>query len=225
MSPLSSGRPLSAGSRRPLLPTGRFARSVQLLVGLVGFGVGITMTLQAGLGVAPWDVLHVGISRQTGMQVGTAGILVGIVLVVLGLALRVRPGVGTVANVIVVGLVINALLGGGWLADAADGGLVGRSALLVGGIAVTGVGSALYIGSHFGSGPRDGLMVGVHTRFGIRVGVARFIVEALALLAGVALGGPVGVGTLVFTVAIGPAVELSFQALRLRPARDAAGVP
>ena len=194
-------------------------RLVKLLVGLVLFGVGIWLGLQARLGVGPWDVLAGGLAQHLGTPFGRTSIGVSVVVLLVGLVAGVRPGIGTALNVVVIGAVIDVLL-----ATPALDGLGSRSVLLrlaatAGGIATVAAGSALYLGAHLGPGPRDGLMVALVERTGWRVGTCRALLEFGVLVLGVALGGPVGVGTLAFAMGIGPAIQLAFRLLRQTPVR------
>ena len=200
-------------------------RLAQLTLGLVLFGTGLWLGLVAELGVGPWDVLTGGLSRQLGTPFGRTAIGVSVVVLLLGLAARVRPGVGTLLNVVVVGATVDVLLASPLLAGLDDGPLVLRVAATLLGIATVAAGSALYLGAHLGPGPRDGLMVAIHTRTGWRVGTARAVLEGIVLVLGVALGGPVGVGTLLFALGIGPAVQVAFRVLRQTPVRRPGQAP
>jgi uncharacterized membrane protein YczE len=178
-------------------------RLPRLLPGLVSCGVGLALMVLADLGLGPWEAFHQGVSERTGIPIGTTGILVGFAVLLGWIPLRQRPGIGTVCNVVLIGLVIDATL-----AAAPDPhGLPLRAALLTAGIVLMGVGSGLYIGAGLGPGPRDGLMTGLAER-GHSIRLARTAIELSALLAGWALGGTVGVGTLAFAVGIGPLVQL-----------------
>jgi uncharacterized membrane protein YczE len=174
-------------------------RLPQLLVGIPVLGVGIALTLQARLGVSPYDVLHQGIAAKTGLSVGTVVILVGLAILVLWIPLRQRPGLGTVLNTLTVGLVIDLALHAIPEPDL----LAVRIPLLVAGIVVTGLGMGLYIGAGLGPGPRDGLMTGLAAK-GFPLWAVRTVLELAALLAGWVLGGNVGVGTVAFAFSIGP---------------------
>ena len=192
-------------------------RLVKLNVGLVLFAVGLWLGLVAELGVGPWDVLTGGLSKQTGVRFGLMAIVVSVVVLLIGIAARVRPGIGTVLNVFVIGAVLDRLLTSSLLDDLGDGPLALRLATTLLGIATVAAGSALYLGAHLGPGPRDGLMVAIHLRTGWRVGTARGVLEVVVLLLGVLLGGPVGVGTVLFALGIGPAVQVAFRVLRQTP--------
>jgi uncharacterized membrane protein YczE len=173
--------------------------------------------LESRLGLSPWDVLNQGIAERTVLSFGVANILVGLAVLALAWSLGARIGFGTVANAVGIGLVIEALLTVDSLGRLADWPLPGRLALLVGGIALIGVGSALYIGAAFGAGPRDSLMLVGAARTRRRIGVVRAGLELSALGAGWALGGTVGIGTLAFALLIGPSIELSFTLLHRSP--------
>ena len=197
----------------------------KLLVGLVLFGVGIWLGLQAHLGVGPWDVLAGGLSQHLGTPFGRTAIGVSVVVLLIGLVAGVRPGVGTALNVVVIGAVIDLLLATPALDGLGSGPLAARLAATVGGIAAVAAGSALYLGAHLGPGPRDGLMVALVQRTGWRVGTCRALLELGVLVLGVALSGPVGIGTIAFALGIGPAVQLAFRLLRQTPVRRTAEAP
>ncbi|HVE74216.1 MAG TPA: hypothetical protein VNA30_03875 [Mycobacteriales bacterium] len=197
-------------------------RFIQLLVGLVLFGAGLWLGLVADLGVGPWDVLTGGVSRQLGTPFGRTAIGISILVLLAGLALRVRPGVGTLLNVVVIGLVVDVLLAMQWLEDLGDEALPLRLSATFGGIAAVALGSALYLGAHMGPGPRDGLMVAIRDRTGWPIGACRGALEVVVLAIGIALRGPVGVGTVLFALGIGPAVQLAFRVTRQTPTRPSA---
>ena len=185
--------------------------------GLVLFGTGLWLGLVADLGVGPWDVLTGGLSQQLGTPFGRTAIAISVVVLLIGLAAKVRVGPGTLANVVVIGAVVDVLLATGLLDDLGDEPLALRLFATLLGITCVATGSALYLGAHLGPGPRDGLMVALHTRTGWRVGTCRALLECTVLVLGVLLGGPVGVGTLLFALGIGPAVQLAFSLLRQTP--------
>lgn len=179
--------------------------------GLFLFGLGITFFIRARLGLAPWDVFHTGVSDKTDIAVGTIIIGVGVLLLLLWIPLRQRPGVGTIMNAVEIGLVVNLtkpLIG-------EPDHIVGRLALMVAGLAIVGLGSAIYIGSGLGAGPRDGLMLGLSER-GISVRAARTTIEITVLVTGIALGGPIGLGTVAFALGIGPIVQYLLPRFDLR---------
>lgn len=175
-------------------------RLVQLYLGLVLYGASGAAILTAGLGVDPWDVLHQGLSRQTGIGVGIWVCLVGALVLLLWIPLRQRPGLGTISNVIVVGLVIELVLA---TTETPDG-LAARWTLLLGGVLFNGVATGMYIGARFGPGPRDGLMTGYVALRGGSLRAVRTTIEIVVLAVGFALGGSVGIGTLVYALGIGP---------------------
>jgi uncharacterized membrane protein YczE len=167
-------------------------RLPQLLVGIPVLGIGIAMTLQARLGVSPYDVLHQGIAAKTGRSVGTVVIVVGIIILVFWIPLRQRPGLGTVLNTLTVGLVIDLAVR-----------VVPEPELLAARIPLTGLGMGLYIGAGLGPGPRDGLMTGLAAK-GFPLWAVRTALELAALAVGWILGGNVGIGTVAFAFSIGP---------------------
>ena len=187
--------------RRAVLPIprdGRGRRFAQLSLGLVLYGVTAAMLVLAGLGLDPWDVLHQGLSRRFGLGIGTWVILVSLIVLLCWWPLRQRPGVGTLANAIVIGVVINLVLA----LVAAPDALWARYALLVGGVAGNGVATGLYIGAGLGPGARDGLSTGIAGR-GHSMRVVRTSIEALVLVIGYLLGGTVGIGTVLYALLIG----------------------
>ena len=190
-------------------------RTGRLLLGLFLFALGTVMTLRAELGLSPWDVLHDGLRLRTPLTFGTATIAVGVLLVVVGALWGIRPGPGTLANMILIGIFVDVLLSTDVGAAIGDGPIIFRALLLIAGIVTIGLGSALYIGAEMGAGPRDGLMVLVATKTGWRVGIARAVVEGSALATGVVLGGRAGFGTVLFAVGIGPSVDVWFRVFRM----------
>ena len=190
-------------------------RLVQLFAGLVLYGVSSSMLLLAGLGVDPWDVLHQGLARRTGIPTGTWAIIVGALVLLLWIPLRQRPGIGTLCNVVVVGAVIDLVLA----EVPPPRTLPVQAVLMVSGVVLNGVATGLYIGAGLGPGPRDGLMTGFAAR-GHSLRVARTCIEAAVLLIGWLLGGTVGVGTVVYAACIGPLAHI-FVPLFSRPASRA----
>ncbi len=167
----------------------------------------------AHLGLSPWDVLHQGIAKQTGIGIGTVGILVGVLVLMLWLPLRQRLGVGTVLNAILIGLVVDGILA----VTSQPASLGVRVVYLVGGVLLFGIGSGIYIGVDLGAGPRDGLMTALAGRTGLSIRLVRTVLELGALAGGWALAGNIGPGTLLFAVAIGPLVQLCLNRLSLEP--------
>jgi uncharacterized membrane protein YczE len=174
-------------------------RLAQLYGGLVLYGVSSSLLVLAGLGLDPWDVFHQGLSRTFGLAIGTWAIIVGLVVLLLWIPLRQRPGIGTVSNVVLVGLTMNVVLGHVHPPHA----LGVRIACLLVGILLNGVATGAYIGAGFGPGPRDGLMTGFAAR-GHSIRVVRTSIELTVLAIGWLLGGTVGVGTVLYALAIGP---------------------
>ena len=195
----------------PLPPADELGRRApRLLGGLVLFGLGIALMVRADLGLAPWDVLHQGLAERTGIPIGRVTILVGAAVLLLWIPLRERPGLGTLANVIVIGAVEDAALA---LIDRPPA-MAARIGMLLFGIYLFGPGSGLYIGAGLGPGPRDGLMTGVAKR-GVSVRLARTAVELGALAVGFALGGTVGIGTVLFAATVGPNVHWHLERMTL----------
>ncbi len=174
-------------------------RLVQLYAGLVLYGVSSSLLVLANLGLDPWDVFHQGLSRTFGLAIGTWAIIVGVVVLLLWIPLHQRPGVGTVSNVVLVGLTMNVVLGHVHAPHA----MAARVGCLVCGVLLNGVATGAYIGAGLGPGPRDGLMTGLAAR-GHSIRIVRTGLEVTVLAVGWLLGGTVGVGTLVYALSIGP---------------------
>lgn len=189
---------------RPRLP--------RLLFGLVLFGLGLAFMVVADLGLAPWEVLHQGISRHTGIPIGTVGIITGLLVLIAWIPLGERIGIGTVANVILIGIVIDLTL---LLLPEQFDELIMRWAALVVGLVLVAIGSGYYIGAGLGPGPRDGLMTGLNRRTGYPIGLVRAVLEVAVLVAGWLLGGTVGVGTVLFAFGIGPLVQFFLKRLSM----------
>ena len=185
-------------------------RGSALLTGLVCYGFSMAMMVRAGLGLDPWDVFHQGLTRHTPMTIGVASAVVGVVVLLLWIPLRNKPGIGTVANVIVIAVTVDA----GLAVLSAPESMPARIALMLAAVVLNAVATVLYVGAGLGPGPRDGLMTGLVARSGLSVRVVRTAIEATVLGAGWLLGGSVGVGTVVYAFGIGPMVQL---VLRLTP--------
>jgi uncharacterized membrane protein YczE len=185
-------------------------RLLQLYLGLVAYGVSMVLMLQSGLGLMPWDVLHQGLALQSGWPMGRVTVAVSFLVLLAWIPIRQRPGLGTISNAIVVGLVFDAtmMLMGDRLAGMP---LAVRTALLLGGIALNALATAAYIGADFGPGPRDGLMTGLARRSGRSLRLIRTGIEAGVLLTGWLLGGTFGVGTLLYAIAIGPLIQFTLR--------------
>ena len=182
-------------------------RWLTLLAGLAVFGAGLALIVRADLGLGPWDVLHQGLSRRTGVPIGTVSIPVGLLILLAWLPLGERPGWGTLLNVIMVGLVLDGML----LVLPELGNAAAQVALLIAGIVVTGIGSGLYLSAQIGAGPRDGLMLGLARKTGWSIRMVRTLIELSALVVGWLLGGKVGIGTLAFAFGIGPVVQVALR--------------
>jgi uncharacterized membrane protein YczE len=178
-----------------------------LLLGLVVFGIGIALMVEAGLGLGPWEALNQGIARQVGLEIGTVSILLGIPIVALWWPLGERPGIGTVCNVVLIGTATN--VGIALLPTPESAAMPARLAMMAGGVVVIAIGSGIYLATDLGPGPRDGLMTGVHHRFGWSIRRARTAIELSVLVVGWALGGTVGIGTVIFALGIGPLVQVA----------------
>jgi uncharacterized protein len=185
--------------------------------GLVVFGFAIVLILESKLGLSPWDVLNQGLSKHTPLSFGMANIAVSLVVLCIGWSLGGRPGIGTVANAVLVGAFIQVLTEIDALTNLSHEGLTVRIPLLVVGIALIGPASAFYIGADLGAGPRDTLMLVGARRTGARIGIVRATLELTALAVGIVLGGTFGVGTVLFALLVGPIVEASFAVLGRTP--------
>lgn len=186
-------------------------RLFNLYLGLVLFGVSSAMIVASGLGLGPWDVFHQGLSEQIGISLGWVVIGVGLVVLLLWIPLRQRPGLGTVSNAIVIGLVIDATLN----LLSQPGSMAGRVGLMLAGVIGNGIATGLYIGAGLGPGPRDGLMTGLAAR-GHSIRVVRTAIELTVLVVGWLLGGTVGVGTVLYAVSIGPLAHYFVPRLTVR---------
>jgi uncharacterized membrane protein YczE len=188
-------------------------RLIQLHIGLVLYGVSMAFMIEARLGLDPWDVFHQGLSRLTGLRFGLVVIAVGVLVLLLWIPLRQRPGIGTVANAIVIGLAVDAALA---VLPTPDPLWI-RWTFLVGGIVLNGVATGMYIGARLGPGPRDGLMTGFvarHPRFSVRL--VRTVIEVTVLAVGWLLGGTVGWATLLYAISIGPLAHVFIPMLSIR---------
>jgi uncharacterized membrane protein YczE len=190
-------------------------RLVQLYIGLLLYGLAGALQVRSTLGLDPWDVLHQGIARHAGIAIGTVLILVGAAVLVLWIPLRQRPGLGTLSNVVLVGVSMNLSLQ--WLPHVHL--LPWRIADMAGGILLCGVATGMYIGANFGPGPRDGLMTGLARRTGRSIRLTRTAIELTVLIVGWILGGTVGIGTVLFALAIGPLSQVSMPIFDLAPSR------
>ncbi|WP_105974141.1 membrane protein YczE [Streptomyces geranii] len=195
-------------------------RLIQLYTGLALYGASSALLVESGLGLEPWGVLHQGLAELTGLTIGVVSIFVGAAVLLLWIPLRQRPGLGTVSNVFVVGLAMD-----GTLALVPDAhALAARVPLLLAGIVLNGVATGLYIAASFGPGPRDGLMTGLHRRTGRSIRLVRTAIEVAVVATGFALGGTVGIGTVLYAVAIGPLAQLFLRVFAVPAASDGSAV-
>jgi len=202
-------------------PTATLRQWTQLFAGLLGIGVAAPLMIRSGLGLGPWDAFHVGIHELTGISVGAASILVGLVVLLCSRLFGVRPGIGTMANMLLIGIFIDLLLPRVPAAASLSGGLSYYAVAIV----LGGLSTGLYMGAGLGHGPRDGLMMGISGRYGWRVRRVRTVIELCALFGGWMMGGAVGIGTVLFAVCIGPMVQLGLQLFSNLPVTAATPVP
>ena len=195
-------------------------RLAQMMVGLTGFGLSLAMLLRSGLGGAPWDVLHAALAERLGATVGTMSITVSFVLLLVWIPLRERLGIGTISNAIWVGVSIDI---GMWLLPEAPS-LTAALALMLLGVLVNGISAAVYIGAQLGAGARDGLMTGLGRVLSRPVGPVRIVLEVIVLVSGWLLGGPLGLGTVIYAIALGPVIQLVLPRV-LIPVRTVRGRP
>ena len=194
-------------------PASRWAPSVVLprlpglIAGLLLFGIGIAFMAEAGMGLGPWEVFHQGIARQLGVQLGTVSIVLGIPILLAWYPLGERPGVGTVLNIVLIGTATNVAMG----VLPTVVGQPQQLLLMLLGVVTIAAGSGLYLASDLGPGPRDGLMTGLHFRFGWSIRRARTAVELTVLVLGFLAGGTIGLGTVVFALGIGPLVQVMLR--------------
>jgi uncharacterized membrane protein YczE len=179
-------------------------RGTALLIGLSGYGFSMAVMVRAGLGLDPWDVFHQGLTVHTPMTIGIASGVVGVAVLLAWIPLRNRPGTGTVANVLVIAVTVDAGL---WLMPTPTS-LPVRIAMMIGAVVLNAVSTVLYVGAGLGPGPRDGLMTGLVARTGLSVRLVRTSIEATVLAVGWLLGGTVGVGTVLYAFGIGPLVQM-----------------
>lgn len=188
------------------------ARGAALLVGLYLYGASMALMVRAGLGLDPWDVFHQGLSMRTGMSIGLASAVTGVVVLLAWIPLRNKPGVGTIANIVVIAVAVDSTLA--WL--PAPSAMAVRVAFLVGGVVLNAIATVLYVGAGLGPGPRDGLTTGLVHRTGRSVRLIRTTIEVLVVATGWLLGGNVGVGTVLYALGIGPLIQV---VLRILPRR------
>ena len=178
-------------------------RLAQLFGGLALYGASMGLMIRSGLGLDPWDVLHEALSERTGLTFGTVTALTGALVLLCWIPLRQRPGIGTVANILVIAVAVDLTLA----VTAPPSALAPRIVLMVAGVVLNGLASAAYIGVRLGPGPRDGLMTGLHARKGWSIRLVRTAIELTVLTTGWLLGGTLGIGTVLYALAIGPLVQ------------------
>lgn len=186
-------------------------RLLQLFAGLWLYGASLALFVRADLGLDPWNVFHSGIAGRTGLSIGVVMMIVGVMVLCAWWPLRQRPGIGTIANILVIGLAVDSTLP--WLPVLVDP--IARGGALVGSVLLNGLAGALYIGAGLGPGPRDGLMTGLAARSGWSIRLVRTGIELTVLAVGWMLGGAVGLGTVVYALAIGPAIQAALPFVRM----------
>ncbi|MFJ4103298.1 membrane protein YczE [Amycolatopsis japonica] len=178
-------------------------RSLQLVGGLALYGGSMAMLTRSGLGLDPWDVLHEGLMKITGLSFGTVTAIASVLVLLLWIPLRQRPGIGTAANVVVISLTVDLVR-----VFLPDQDMLGWQIFnLVAGVVLNGLAAAIYVGARLGPGPRDGLMTGLSARTGKSIRLVRTLIEITVLAAGWLLGGTVGIGTVLYALAIGPLTQ------------------
>jgi uncharacterized membrane protein YczE len=199
------------------LRAGRLGRRLtQLVAGLVLYGVSLALMVRGGLGVAPWDVLHLGVADHLGLSLGTVLVAVAFLVLLLWIPLREKPGIGTVANALMIGPCADATLA----VLGAPHGAAARLLLMGGGVVLCALATAMYIGAQFGRGPRDGLMTGLVRRTGLSIRLVRTALEVTVVVVGLLLGGPLGLGTVLFALTIGPLTQAMLPAWTVPLAAD-----
>jgi uncharacterized membrane protein YczE len=203
---------MSLDLRSVPVTTSPVRRLSQLLAGLALYGVSMGLMIRSTLGLDPWDVLHEALSEWSGLSFGTVTAITGALVLLCWIPLRERPGIGTVANIVVIAVAVDLTLA----VLAPPSALAPRIALMVGGVVLNGLATAAYIGVRLGPGPRDGLMTGLHRRKGWSIRVVRTAIELTVLATGWLLGGTAGIGTIVYALAIGPVTQAFLPLVRWR---------
>lgn len=193
-----------------------FIRLLRLVLGLFLYALGIVITMNAHIGYAPWDVFHVGFAKTIGINIGTASIIIGVMIGIITLLFGEKLGLGTILNMVLIGVFLDMLLGF-QIIPVANNFVFGIIMVIVG-LFIIALASYFYIGSAFGAGPRDSLMVVLTRKTGLSVGVCRGSIELLAVLAGWMLGGMIGIGTILSAFVIGFCVQITFRLLKFDPA-------
>lgn len=194
-----------------------YIRFLRLIFGLFLYSTGTVITLNANIGYAPWEVFHVGLSKTTGISIGTASIITGIFIVIINVVLKEKLGLGTILNMILIGVFLDLIIGFHIIPHA--GNLLSGIIMIITGLFVIALASYFYIGSAFGAGPRDSLMVAFARITGFPVGLCRSIIESIVVLAGWRLGGMVGIGTIISAFSIGFCIQITFKLLKFDPTK------
>lgn len=189
-----------------------YIRFLRLILGLFLYALGISFTLNAQIGYAPWEVFHVGLSKTIGISIGSASIIVGVIIVIITLLLKEKFGLGTILNMFLIGMFLDMILGLS-IIPVASNFVIGLLMLILG-LFIIALGSYFYINSAFGAGPRDSLMVALTRRTGLPIGVCRGSIEMLAIFFGWKLGGMIGIGTIISALLIGFCVQVTFNLLK-----------
>jgi uncharacterized membrane protein YczE len=219
MSLAASSRPATLTDLGPLaqLRAGRLGRRLpQLYAGLVLYGVSLALMVRSALGLAPWDVLHSGLTGWVPLTIGQVIVVLSFVVLLLWIPLREKPGLGTLSNAVVVGLAADATLAVLGRPDE----MATRVVFLLAGVVLNGLATALYIGAQLGRGPRDGLMTGLARRTGLSLRLVRTGLEVTVVLLGLALGGVLGLGTVLYALAIGPLAQAMLPWVLVEPVSD-----
>ena len=185
-------------------------RIIDMMIGLVLFGIGIVVTIKANIGYAPWEVFHVGLANTIGLSIGVTSIIAGIIMVIIVTILGEKFGLGTIASIVLTGIFIDIFMN---FIPEADNYLIG-SAMMLAGVFIISIGSYFYFKTAFGAGPRDNLMVVLARKTKIPVGICRSIVELSVTVSGWLLGGMVGFGTVLFVISIGFFIQITFKLLK-----------
>jgi len=200
----------------PIPADGRGRRFLALFTGLALYGLSVSLLVVADLGLDPWDVLHQGIARRTGISIGISTIVISAVVLLLWIPLRQRPGLGTLSNAVLIGVAMDVSLA----LLPRPGAMAWRVTFMIVGIVLNGLATGLYIGAGMGPGPRDGLMTGLAARGG-SIRVVRTAIELSVLAIGFVLGGSVGVGTVAYALSIGPLAHLTIPLFTIGDAEPA----
>lgn len=194
-----------------------YIRLLRLIGGLFLYALGIVVTMNAHIGYAPWDVFHVGISKTVGISIGNASIIIGVIVVIIAVLLGEKIGIGTILNMLLIGVFLDVLLKLDIIMTT-NNFLIGILMMIIG-LFIISLASYFYIGSGFGAGPRDSLMVAITRKTGLPVGVCRVTIELLAALVGWKLGGMIGIGTIISAFVIGFCVQVTFKLLKFDPTK------